>query len=100
LVETVMVPKLLHPFDGSVTVNVYVPGALTVVVAEAALTTPEDHWKVAPETVELPDTVTTELVQVMVGELAIVISGTPALALTTTVEVLVHPFPRSVTVKV
>jgi hypothetical protein len=44
--------------------------------------------------------VTSVLVQVMVGELAMVMVGTPALALTETVDVLEHPVRVLVTVSV
>ena len=95
---------LVQPLLGSVTVSVYVPGALTVGVALAPPLSivPSDvaQLNVAPLVVELPAKVTVVVVHVSsIGEPALQFGGVIS-SVTTTSHVLVQPLLGSVTVNV
>jgi hypothetical protein len=92
----------VHPFDGLVTVKVYVPAALTVGVA---VVTPETipgpvQLNVAPLVLDEPLSVTEVTEHVNVCDVPAFAFGAPAAELTLTVFVAVQPFAGSVTVTV
>jgi hypothetical protein len=93
--------EFTQPLDGSVTVSVYTPAALTVPVAVLPGTTPLDQVNVAPLVLEFPCTVAVVLVQLIVAVLALTDAlGTVVFVVTTTVELAAHPVAGSVTVRV
>lgn len=105
-VVTATVPVFEQPFAGFVTVSVYVPAAVTFVLAEAGVepagvpAVGPVHAYVTPPVVELPDNVTVVVEQVMVWALPTFTFGSAPLVVTTAVPVFVHPFDGSVTVSV
>lgn len=91
-----------HPFDGSVTVSVYVPAVFTVGVA---VFPPETipgppQLNVAPLVEEEPFSATEEAAQVNVWAVPAFAFGAAVFEFTTTCEGAVHPFAGSVTVNV
>jgi hypothetical protein len=99
---TVTVAGDEHPFEGSVTVNVYVPAAITVGVAVDA---PEEipdpvQLNVAPLVLDEPLSTTDVTEHVNVCDAPAFALGTPAPELTATVAVAEHPLLGSVVVKV
>lgn len=98
LLLTTTVDVLVHPLEALVAVTVYVPAAVTVAGLAALLKEPPFHTMVFPALIP----VSVELVTLQVrfplpDELT---AGGVVLALTTTVEVLVHPLEASVAVTV
>lgn len=91
-----------HPFAGSVTVNVYVPAALTVGVAvfPPEIIPGPAQLNVAPLVAEEPFRLTEVIAQLSVGEVPAFASGAPAAAFTETCEGAEHPLDGSVTVNV
>jgi hypothetical protein len=90
----------VQPFNGSVTVRVYVPAALTVgeaVVAPDTIPGP-DQLNIAPLVADEPLSVTEVTEQVNVCEAPAFAFGAPAAEFTATLLVAVHPFAGSVTV--
>jgi hypothetical protein len=81
LVCTVVVAKAVQPLLGSVTVSVYVPGVVTVIVGVVALVL---HKYVTPVVVLLPVSVTLVFVQVSLGCGAMLTLGTAPLLVTVT----------------
>lgn len=91
-----------HPLEGSVTVSVYVPAALTVGVAvfPPEIIPAPVQLNVAPPVVEDPFSITEVVEQSSVCELPAFALGTLDEAFTTTWLPAVHPFDGSVTVSV
>jgi hypothetical protein len=89
-----------QPFEGSVTVIVYVPAALTVgfVVVPPETIPGPDQLNVAPLVLDEPLNVTVFAEQVNVCADPAFALGVPVLAFTTTELFAVHPFEGSVTV--
>ncbi len=86
-----------QPVPESVIVSVYVPAALTVLVAVAG---PPVHWYPTPGVVELPVSVELAEAQVICDGAAMLIFGIAPLAVTFTIDVAVQPLAASVDVTV
>jgi len=97
---TVVVAVDVHPFTGSVTVTVYVPGAVTEALAVLAANPPGPvHEYVAPA-IELALTVALVMSQVSGPSFEAVAPGSVIFCATVVVAVEVHPVVVFVTVKV
>jgi hypothetical protein len=97
-VVTVVVTVFVHPFPGSVTVNVYIPETFTVGLAVEEVNPPGPfHWYVTPPVVEFPFIVALLFMQVIVPVVDALALGTAVLVVTIVVAVLTQPLPGSVT---
>jgi hypothetical protein len=99
-VLTVTVVFVVHPLTGLVTVNVYTPALVVVPLAALFGVTPALQAYVAPKVVELPLTVTVDVVQVMVWLAPAEIFGVVVFVVTEITPVVVQPFAGLVIVKV
>lgn len=91
---------VLQLFDGSVTVKLYVPLLVVVVVPLVGALPPGLQLYVTPEVDELPVRVAVAFVQVIVWLLPTLRPGSVVLVVTVSVRLFLHPFDGSVTVKV
>ena len=87
----------MHPFEGSVTVTVYVEG---LEIVFAAVVIPPPQLKVAPVVVDEAESVSLVIVQVKTTGGAMAALGGVTVCVTVTDEEVVHPFDGSVTVTV
>jgi hypothetical protein len=95
--ETVTEADAVHPLAGSVTVTVYVPGAVTVL---AAVVTPPPQLYVTPAVVDEAVIVILATLQVSVAGGAMLTFGGAIVWETVTEAVALHPLPGLVTVTV
>jgi hypothetical protein len=102
LEDTTTLAVAVQPFEGSVTVIVYVPAALTVGVAVVAPATIPDpvQLNVAPDVADDPLSVTVFEVHVMICAAPAFASGNPVPEFTAALLVEVQPFEASETVNV